>query len=88
VRLLLKQHRIDEIYKILVFFEKIGDDKSKITEESYIRYLDRLYVIYRGYGDPRFYEPIKGLRDIGINITHEVVKSVVFDMIHILNKEY
>lgn len=85
--MLLKQQRIDEIYRILVLFEKINDKRSKVTKDSYIRYLDRLYVIYRGYGDSRIYEPIKGLRDIGVDIDHDIVKSVVFDMIHIFEKE-
>lgn len=85
--MLLKRQRIDDLYKILIFFEKVGDPNSKIDKESYLKYLDKLYVVYRGYDNEKIYEPINGLRKLGMDIEHDLVRSIVFDMIRVIEME-
>lgn len=85
--MLLKRQRIDDLYKILIFFEKVEDPNSKIDKESYLKYLDKLYVVYRGYDNERIYEPINGLRKLGMDIEHDLVRSIVFDMIRVIEME-
>lgn len=85
--MLLKRQRIDDLYKILVFFEKVEDPNSKIDKESYLKYLDKLYVVYRGYDNEKIYEPINGLRKLGMDIEHDLVRSIVFDMIKVIEME-
>lgn len=85
--MLLKRQRIDDLYKILIFFEKVEDPNSKIDKESYLKYLDKLYVVYRGYDNEKIYEPINGLRKLGVDIEHDLVRSIVFDMIRVIEME-
>lgn len=85
--MLLKRQRIDDLYKILIFFEKVEDPNSKIDKESYLKYLDKLYVVYRGYDNEKIYEPINGLRKLGMDIEHDLVRSIVFDMIKVIEME-
>ena len=40
------QQRINEIYNILFQFEKIDSPDSNVNKDTYIKYLDRLYVWY------------------------------------------
>lgn len=78
-----KKQRIDEIFNILVQYEKIG---KEITEEDYIYYLDRLYTWYTGYND-NIAIGIKGLLKFGANITHDSVRRMTFHLISLIERE-
>lgn len=78
-----KEQRIDEIFNILVQYEKIG---TEITEKDYISYLDRLYTWYIGYNEEIAFG-IKGLTKLGIDVDHDSVKRMVFHLISVVKKE-
>lgn len=78
-----KKQRIDEIFNILIQYEKIGNE---IMEEDYISYLDRLYTWYSGY-DNNIAIGIKGLLKLGANISHNSVRRMIFHLISIIEKE-
>lgn len=78
-----KKQRIDEIFNMLVQYEKIG---KEITEEDYISYLDRLYTWYTGYND-NIATGIKGLLKFGVNITHDSVRRMTFHLISLIERE-
>lgn len=82
-----KDQKINEIFNILVQFEKIGSVDSGVTLETYKNYLDRLYTWYVGYGNKEIAIGIKGLFDLGGEVKHSSVKRVVFHIIDLLNKE-
>lgn len=82
-----KEQRINEIFNILVQFEKIEEDNSNVNEFTYKNYLDRLYVWYLGYGDNEISTAIKGLYDLGKNAKHSSVKRIVFHIIGLLDKK-
>lgn len=82
-----KKHRIDSIYNILIQYEKIFEENSGVTEETYKSYLDRMYVWYLGYGNDSISTCIKGLFSLGLNANHDTVKRSVFHMIGILDRE-
>ena len=82
----LKQ-RIDEIFNILIQFEKIFEDDSGVNEQTYKGYLDRLYIWYTGFGNMAVANSIRGLEILGIEATHDSVKRSVFHMIDLLKKE-
>lgn len=82
-----KKKLIDEIFNILIQFEKISDDSSNVTEQTYKGYLDRLFVWYMGYNNQEIATGIKGLYNLGAEASHETVKRSVFHMIDVLKKE-
>lgn len=78
-----KKQRIDEIFNILIQYEKIGNE---IMEEDYISYLDRLYTWYSGY-DNNIATGIKGLLKLGANISHNSVRRMIFHLISLVERE-
>lgn len=78
-----KEKRIDEIFNILVQFEKVGLD---IKEEDYLSYLDRLYTWYSGYSE-NIACGIKGLFNLAMEIDHDSVRRMVFHLISLVEKE-
>ena len=78
-----KERRIDEIFNILVQYEKIG---IEITEEDYVSYLDRLYTWYSGYDD-NVATGIKGLLKFGVNISHDSVRRMTFYLISLVERK-
>lgn len=81
-----KLKRIGAIFNILVQYEKIGVD-PEVTEETYLRYLERMYVWYVGYGNDEIIIALKGLMKLGLEANHYMVKTTVFHIIEILNGE-
>lgn len=75
------EKEISSIYKILVLYEEIEKNESLDNIDSYLNYLDRLYVYWLGIGDKEIYEIIKGLWVLGKNAGHKRVKSMVFHLI-------
>ena len=82
-----KEQRINELFNILVQFEKIHEIGSGVTEATYKHYLDRLYIWYLGYGNNEIAIGIKGLFNLGKDARHDSVKRIVFHMIDVINKE-
>lgn len=80
-----KSKEIDALYKILTLYE--DTEKGIITAESYLNYLDRLYVKWIGIGNYDVINTIKGLWHLGIDAGHRRVKSMVFNMITLVKKE-
>ena len=77
---------INAIYKILGLYEDIEKVDSPVDLESYMVYLDRLYIQWLGSGMSEIYNSIKGLYILADKATHKQVKSTVFGIIEILNK--
>lgn len=82
----MNEKEISSIYKILVLYEEIEKNESLDNIDSYLNYLDRLYVYWLGIGDKEIYEIIKGLWVLGKNAGHKRVKSMVFHLIDIIKK--
>lgn len=78
-----KNIRIDEIFNILVQYEKVG---TEITQKEYISYLDRLYTWYSGYNN-EIATGIKGLINLKMDIDHDSLRRMVFHLISIIEKE-
>ena len=74
------------IYKILGLYEDISDADSSVDLDSYMTYLDKLYIQWLGSGVSKIYNSIKGLYILGGEATHKQVKSTVFGIIEMLNK--
>lgn len=72
----------DEFYKILGLWED-AFQKRTIEKDSYLKYLNRLFVKYYGLDKKEIYAPIKGLYELKDNAGHETVKSVVFHLIEL-----
>lgn len=72
----------DEFYKILGLWED-AFQKQTIEKDSYLKYLNRLFVKYYGLDEQEIYALIKGLYELKDNAGHETVKSVVFHLIEL-----
>ena len=72
----------DEFYKILGLWED-AFQKRTIEKDSYLKYLNRLFVKYYGLDKQEIYALIKGLYELQDNAEHETVKSVVFHLIEL-----
>lgn len=81
-----KEKIISSIYKVLVLYEDMNEAESPINIDSYLNYIDRLYVYWVGVGDKEIYETLKGLWVLGNKAGHKRVKSMVFHMIDIIQK--
>ena len=80
--------RIDEIFNVLVQYERAVDpEDTSATVSSYLGYVDKLYVRYFGQDHAEISAYLKGLYLLGADARHDTVKRVVFDIIHILQKE-
>ena len=75
---------IASIYKVLILYENLNNED--ITIDSYLNYIDRLYVYWVGVGEKEIYEILKGLWTLGVEAGHRRVKSMVFHMIDIIEK--
>lgn len=82
-----KMELISAIYKILLLFEDVADINNEITEEDYLKYLDRLYIRFSGKGNDEIVDMIRGLYTIGTELSHDSVRSTVFYMINLIEKE-
>ena len=82
----IKKELISAIYKILLLFEDVADQNSNITEQDYLKYLDRLYIRFKGRNNIEIPDTIKGLIILGVDLPKESVKSTVFHMIELIEK--
>lgn len=77
---------ISAIYKILLLFEDVLDDENEITEEDYLKYLNRIYIRFAGKGNEEIVDMLRGLYMVGLEPSHDTVKSAVFYMINLIEK--
>ena len=77
-----QNRRAVEFYKILGLWED-AFQKRTIEKDSYLKYLNRLFVKYYGLDKQEIYALIKGLYELKDNAGHETVKSVVFHLIEL-----
>ena len=77
-----KVKEIDAIFKILALYEDVLNNESVVDEDSYLNYLDRLYVKWVGIDCSEIYNNLKGLYNLGLEAGHKRVKSTVFHMIN------
>lgn len=77
---------INSLYKILVLYEDLENDNNLITIESYLNYIDRLYIKWLGVGNSDIYDTLKGLWTLGKEAGHKRVKSMVFYMIGLVER--
>ena len=77
---------IDEIYNVLIQYEKIAELDSGVDEESYKGYLNRLWVWYNGYGNDDITNSLKGLHKLGAEADHDTVRRTVFHIISLLKR--
>lgn len=80
---MVKEQKINEIFNILVQYEKVG---IEINEEDYVSYLDRLYTWYSGYNE-EIAVGIKGLFKLKMEANHDSVKRMVFHLISLIERE-
>lgn len=78
--------RIDSVYKIFALRLSLEDENSDVTWDGYRKYLERLYVWFLGYGNEEIYSSILGLKKAYKETSLETVKTIVFHIIHILEK--
>ncbi len=78
--------RIDSVYKIFALRLSLEDENSDVTWEGYKKYLERLYVWFLGYGNEEIYNSILGLKKSYKETSLDTVKTIVFHIIHILEK--
>lgn len=81
-----KKELISQIFKILLLYEDAIAQQDGIIKENYIGYLDRLYVFWLGVGCSDIYNILKGLKTLGLNVEHKVVKSLVFHIINLIER--
>lgn len=75
-----KNKEIDALYKVLGLYEDLENGINGITLESYLNYLDRLYVLWLGKGNEEISDSLKGLWKLGENAGHKRVKSTIFHL--------
>ena len=78
--------RIDSVYKIFALRLSLEDENSDVTWDGYKKYLERLYVWFLGYGNEEIYSSILGLKKSYKETSLDTVKTIVFHIIHILEK--
>ena len=71
-----------EFYKFLGLWED-AFQKQTIEKDSYLKYLNRLFVKYYGLNKQEIYALIKGLYELKYNAGYETVKSVLFHLIEL-----
>lgn len=81
-----KKDMIKPLYRILLLYEDVESGKFETTVDEYKAYLSKIGVRYIGAGYKDIYDMIKGLIYLGMNIKHDDVRSIVFDMIDIIKK--
>ena len=83
----MREQQINELFNILVQYEKMFEVESDVTEESYTNYLNRLWVWYTGKGNEEIANSLKGLEKLGAESTHESVRRIVFHLISLIERE-
>ena len=81
-----KSQMIDSIFNILVQYEKVYDNNSKVQLIDYLNYIDRLYTFFNGYNS-EIAIMLKGIYNLKEQNERDSVKRAVFHMISLLQKE-
>lgn len=81
-----KRELINSLFAILGLYEDIFKPNKEVTEKDYLAYLRRKYVQFVGRGETEIADLLKGLEKLGCEVSHEVLKSIVFHMIGLVTK--
>lgn len=79
-----KEKEINSLYKVLALYEEIDKEGSDITLESYLNYIDRMYVRWLGIGITEISDSLMGLWKLGKDAGHQRVKSTIFHLIGVV----
>lgn len=82
-----KKELIDSLFVILCLYEDAIDNEKSTTKEDYFTYLNRKYIFFYGRGNEEIACLLKGLQEIGFEVKHNELRSIVFHMISIIVKE-
>ena len=77
---------IKPLYMILLLYEDINKEESNVKVDDYLSYLDRISIEYLGMGKDKVYYSLQGLKTLGLEVPHKVLKSVVFHLINEVKK--
>ena len=64
----------------------INKEESNVKVDDYLSYLDRISIEYLGMGKDKVYYSLQGLKTLGLEVPHKVLKSVVFHLINEVKK--
>lgn len=82
-----KKELISSLFVILCLYEDVFNIEKTTTKDDYIIYLNRKYLTFLGRGDFEIAYILEGLKKTGTQISHKELKSIVFHMISLLEKE-
>lgn len=82
-----KKELIGSIYVVLCLYEDALKPETNTTQADYFAYLKRKYVYFAGRGNEEIASLLKGLEEIGFEITHKELRPIVFHMINLIKKE-
>ena len=77
---------IKPLYMILLLYEDINKEESNVKVDDYLSYLDRISIEYLGMGKDKVYYSLQGLKTLGLEVPHKVLRSVVFHLINEVKK--
>ena len=76
---------ISRLWLVLVNYEKAR--LNVISEEDYLKYIERISIYFKGAEEEEIYLSLRGLKSLGLEIKHEVIRSVIFHMIDLVKGE-
>jgi len=82
-----KKELIDSLYVILCLYEDVFKPEKTTTQEDYLTYVNRKYVFFSGRHNEEIACLLKGLEELSFEITHDELRSIVFHMIGLIEKE-
>lgn len=82
-----KKELIDSLYVVLCLYEDVLKENSPTTQQDYFAYLKRKQIFFAGRGNDEISCTLKGLQEIGFNLTHKELRPIVFHMIGLIEKE-
>ena len=82
-----KKELIDSLFVVLCLYEDVLKENSPTTQQDYFAYLKRKQIFFAGRGNDEIACTLKGLQEIGFNLTHKELRPIVFHMIGLIEKE-
>ena len=82
-----KKELIDSLFVVLCLYEDALKVEKATTQDDYFAYLKRKSVFFVGRGNEEIASLLKGLEEIGFEITHKELRPIVFHMINLVKKE-
>lgn len=82
-----KKELIDSLFVILCLYEDVSKPEKATTAKDYLTYVNRKYVFFSGRGNEEIACLLKGLEELGFEIEHDELRSIIFHMIGLIKKE-